>query len=562
MFWKSARNMYIVRRQGAEPMQFTLNGKTTTYSGDPELPLYDYLRNEAGLTSVKKGCSGEGICGYCTVQLDQKAALSCHTKMKDIEGGTVTTIEGWESHVQNAFADAFLEKGGVQCGYCTPGIVMQAKLLLDKNPNPTREEVVKNLNRSLCRCTGYHKIVDSILLAAEAIRERKEIPRGDSTGKVGNRLRKYNARDLVLGFRPFVGDLKRDGMQFAALKFSDHPRARVLSINASKAQKLEGVTRVFTAKDIPGDRVIGLITQDWPLMVREGEETRYIGDVLAGVVAKTEATARKAVGLIEIFYDVLDPVTDIFAAMKPEAPKVHKSGNILSDCHVKRGDIEGALKASAFVTKGRYTTQRIEHAFGEPEACLAEPWSHEGKPGVKVFSQGQGAYEDRKQIAKLLGLPEAQVNVLQIETGGGFGGKEDLSVQGHAALFAYLLKAPVKIILDRAESIRMHPKRHPFVMDYALGCDRNGKLTALKAEIFGDTGAYASVGAKVVERAVGHAAGAYIVPNVDIRGLAVYTNNLPSGAMRGFGVNQVTFAVESCVDDLCKQGGFDRWQFR
>ena len=200
----------------------------------------------------------------------------------------------------------------------------------------------------------------------------------------------------------------------------------------------------------------------------------------------------------------------------------------------------------------------IEHGFMEPEAAIAYPEDN----GITVLSQGQGIYEDRKQIAKLLGIPSNRVRVTLVPNGGGFGGKEDLSVQGHAAIMSSALGVPVKVRLTRDESIRMHPKRHPVWMEYEVGCDENGKMTFVKAKFVGDTGAYASVGMKVLERAAGHATGAYHVPVADIEALAVYTNNIPCGAMRGFGVNQAAFGLESCIDDLCVQGSFDRWQFR
>jgi CO/xanthine dehydrogenase Mo-binding subunit len=257
-------------------------------------------------------------------------------------------------------------------------------------------------------------------------------------------------------------------------------------------------------------------------------------------------------------YEVLEPLTDMLQA-EGSPILVHEKGNLLATCVIRRGgDVDGLLAASAFTASGTFRTQVIEHAFLETEAAVALP--DEG--GVRLYSQGQGIYEDRRQVASLLGLPREKVRVIQVANGGGFGGKEDLTVQGHAALFALLLQKPVRVRLDRPESIRMHPKRHPFVMEYALGCDRQGKLTALQARIIGDTGAYASVGAKVLERAAGHASGAYHVPAADIEAREVYTNNVPCGAMRGFGVNQVTFAMESCIDMLCEKGGFDRWQFR
>jgi selenium-dependent xanthine dehydrogenase len=352
--------------------------------------------------------------------------------------------------------------------------------------------------------------------------------------------------------------MKFPGMLHGALKLSDHPRAKVISINTNKAKDYPGVIRVFTSKDIPGTRYTGLIIHDWPLMIEEGEETRYVGDVLAGVVAETEKIAREAIKLVEVKYEVLAPLSDPEKSLDEDSPKIHPKGNLLSETKVYRGNVERALSDAAFLSNGTYQTQMIEHGYMEPECSIALPADN----GVEVFSQGQGIYEDRAQIAGLLNLPDDKVRVILVPNGGGFGGKEDLSVQGHAALFALLLQKPVKVLLNRDESILMHPKRHPIRMNYTLGCNKEGKLTVLKADMIGDTGAYASVGMKVLERSAGHAAGAYHIPNVDIISRAVYTNNLPCGAMRGFGVNQVTFALESCIDDLCEQGGFDRWQFR
>lgn len=539
-------------------MIFTLNGVVKEYNGDPELSLLKYLREHEHITSVKDGCSPQAACGACTVQLNDKAVLSCVIPMKKVEGGSVITTDGLDDYKQRIFTNAFVEKSGVQCGFCIPGIVMQSKVLLDKSPNPTRDEVAEALQPNLCRCTGYKKIIDSILFAAEAIRENKEISLSNPKGKIGNRYPKYSADKLVLGHSPFVADVQLDGMVYVALKLSDYPRAKVLSIDFSKAEKLDGVLRRFTAEDIPGKRFTGLIVDDWPMMIKINEETRYVGDVIAAVAAETEEIARQAVKLIEVKYEVLKPVTDPYKALKEDSPKVHPGGNLLSVTKIKRGNATETIEKSDYVSSGFYKTQMVEHGYLEPECSVARPW----EDGIEVLSQGQGVYEDRRQIAAVLGLPEKKVRVIQVPNGGGFGGKEDISVQHHAALCSYLLKKPVKITLTRDESILMHPKRHPFYMKYTLACNKNGKLTAIKADITGDTGAYASVGMKVLERAAGHATGAYTIPNADIISRAVYTNNLPCGAMRGFGVNQVTFAVESCIDDLCEQGGFDRWQFR
>ncbi|MEA3336808.1 MAG: selenium-dependent xanthine dehydrogenase [Chloroflexota bacterium] len=539
-------------------MQFELNGQHRQFDGDPELPLLTYLREVEGIVSPKDGCSPQAACGCCAVELNGKAVLSCVIKMKKVDGGQVITTEGLGEYRQSVFANAFVSQGGVQCGFCIPGIVMQSNALIVRNSDPSRADVEKALTPHICRCTGYKKIVDAVILAAEAIRNEERVPPPGGNGRIGTRQAKYRAEDLVLGRHRYVDDIRIDGMVHGALKFSDHPRARVLAINTEDARRLPGVLRIVTASDVAGDRVTGLIRQDWPLMIAAGETTRYIGDVLAGVVAGTEAIARQAVALIQVEYEVLEPVTDMHEASKAGAPAIHEGGNVLHRTAFTRGDLEKAMGEAAHVSSGIYETQRIEHGYMEPEASIAYP----DEEGLVVMSQGQGVYDDRRQIAQLLGLPEEEVRVIMVPNGGGFGGKEDLSTQGHAALMAQLTGSPVKVKLTRDESIRMHPKRHPVWMDYAVGCDADGMLTFIKARFVGDTGAYASVGMKVLERAAGHATGAYHIPVADIEAVAVYTNNIPCGAMRGFGVNQAAFALESCLDDLCQQGGFDRWQFR
>jgi aldehyde oxidoreductase len=543
-------------------VKFTLDGEHRAYEGDPDLTLSLYLRSVERNTSCKVGCSGQGACGGCTVILDGQAVLSCKTPMKRVRGKSVITPDGLEQRIQEVFARAFALKGGIQCGFCTPGMVMAARALLLHNAHPTREQIRKAIERNLCRCTGYKKIVDAIVYAARVLRGEESFPEEKISGRVGSRLAKHQAYQTVLGNIPFVSDLEEDGMLHGALRFSDHPRARILALDTVEAEDTPGVIRIVTASDIPGRRFAGLIMQDWPIMVAIGEETRYVGDIIAGVVAETEAIAREAAGKIRVTCEVLPPVTTMDQALAEDAPKIHTHGNVLSVTELQRGQPLAAIEDAAHVARGTYHTQRIEHAYMETECALAKPCDIRGREGVHVFSQGQGAYEDRRQIAWILGLPEELIRVIQVPTGGAFGGKEDLSVQGHAALFAYLLKRPVRVSLTREESLLMHPKRHPMRLNYTVACDQNGKLTAMVAEIDGDTGAYASVGMKVLERAAGHAAGAYAVPNVLLRSRAIYTNNIPGGAMRGFGVPQATFAMEGCIDDLCRQGGFDRWQFR
>jgi len=542
-------------------IELIVNGAPVTFTGDENLPLLTWLREDLNIVSAKNGCSGQGACGACLVEIDGRPALSCRTPMKKIAGKSVVTIEGFDPKIKDILAGAFVKKGAVQCGFCTPGFLTRTKILLENNKKPSREDIIKALGANLCRCTGYAKIIEAVILAAESLREGATENFADNPvdGGVGKNRPKRDAYETALGQRPFIDDMRFAEMVHGVLKFSDHPRARVLTINIEKAQNLAGVIRVFTAKDIPGDRMTGIIVQDWPLMVAEGETTRYIGDVLAGVVAKDVRTARRACELIEVEYEVLEPVTDPEEALKDEI-KVHENGNLLATTEFSRGgDIEEVLAASAFVVSGRYTTQLTEHAFLEVETSIARPLDD---GALQIYTQSQGIYEDRHAIAGILGLPKEKVVATLVPCGGAFGGKEDLTVQGHAALFCYHLRQTVKVSLSRDESIRMHVKRHPFVMDYTLGCDANGMLTGLSAHIVGDTGAYASLGGEVLNRAAGHAAGGYHVPVVEVVSKAVYTNNLPAGAMRGFGVNQVTFAMECMLDELCEKTGRDPWQFR
>jgi selenium-dependent xanthine dehydrogenase len=539
-------------------VDLTLNGKAVSVEVRPGMSLLDLLRDELGVTSVKDGCAPEGSCGACTVLIDGKAVVSCAQKAERASGRQVLTQDGIAPEERERWADGFVVSGASQCGFCSPGIVMKAEGLLAKNPSPTREEIGRALAGNLCRCTGYIKIVDAVELVARS-RQGEPIPEPDLSGRIGSRTARYQGRELALGDKPYVNDLSAPGMLHGALRFSDHPRARVLGIDADPARAHPGVIAVLLAGDVPGERVQGAITKDWPQLVAEGETTRYVGDVLAVVVAETRHAAREAAELVDVRYEVLEPVTDPFAALEPDAPLVHEGGNLLSTSVVARGDVDAALERSAHVLTETFRTQFIEHAFLEPESALAVP---QDDGTLHVSSQGQGVWEDRDQVASFLGWPEERVRVTQVANGGAFGAKEDLNVQCHAALGAVATGRPVLLTMSRAESLRFHPKRHPLTMTYTVGCDAEGRLTGIRARIVGDTGAYASVGDKVLERAAGHSCGPYRFDAVDVESKAVYTNNPPCGAMRGFGVNQVTFAIDGMLDRLAERVGIDPWEIR
>lgn len=541
-------------------LSFVLNGVPTKVEHAEGESLMHLLRERFDLISPKNGCSPMGQCGCCTVLLAGKAVVSCVIDATKAEGKEVWTLEGLTEADRAIYKEAFVWAGGLQCGFCIPGIVMRAHWMLSKTPDPSREEIAKQLGPHLCRCTGYVKILDAIELAASR-RRGAPSPAFDGSGKVGTSLPKFEGAALAMGERRFVDDLKVPGMLFGAVRLSDHPRAKVKRIDTQKARALSGVEAVITYRDVPGQRYQGLIYKDWPVFVAEGEETRYVGDMIAAVAAVDEKTAREAASLVEVDYEVLTPVVDAEAALAPGAPKLHGKGNLLSESSFKRGDVEAARARSKHVVSETFQTQFIEHLFLEPESALAVPPS-DCEPRWTLYSQGQGVFEDRRQVASAAAMREEELRVVLVTNGGAFGGKEDLSIQAQTLLLARACKRPVRLTLSREESIRVHPKRHPIKMTYTVGCDEQGRLTFVQASMLGDKGAYASVGSKVIERAAGHATSAYKVDHVEVEAKAVYTNNPPCGAMRGFGANQAAFAMESCLDMLAEKVGLDGWDIR
>jgi xanthine dehydrogenase molybdenum-binding subunit len=540
-------------------IEFSLNGKRVAMEPRAGETLMDALRGRFGVLSVKDGCKPQGQCGCCLALVDGVARVTCAWAAEKAAGKEVLTLEGVPEADRELLSRAFLVTAGLQCGFCIPGIALRAKALVDKNPEPSRDEIAKAIDGNLCRCTGYVKVLDAIEMYARGKRG-EALPEPGSDGHVGKSLARFEGGEMTLGVRPYIGDFVREGLLSGAVKLSDHPRARVKRIDTSEARALPGVVVVATAADVPGKRFYGLIENDWPGFVAEGEEVRCVGDVLAAVAAEDERTAREAAGLVEVEYEVLEPVLDPDAGLAEGAPQVNPAyPNVLSRTAFARGDTEKALADSAHVVRGTWQTQRIEHLFLEPESALCEPRA-DGR--LHLYTQGQGIFDDQRQVSAFLGIDEKDLFVELVPCGGAFGAKEDMSIQSQTALLCKLTGRPVRITLSREESIRIHPKRHPIRMHYEVGCDAEGKLTALRVRMTGDTGAYASVGAKVLERAAGHSCGPYRVPNVDVEALAVATNNPPCGAMRGFGANQASFGVEGAMDLLAKEVGIDGWEMR
>ena len=533
---------------------FDLNGATITTSGKHP-HLMGALRDELGVISPKDGCAPSGQCGCCTVLVDGRARVACQTSMERAEGAQVLTLEGFNAAERDLYATTFAAHGALQCGFCTPGILVRTKALIDrKGTKLTREEASRHLGAHLCRCTGYTKILDAVESLAAG-----EVPVAEPRGGIGTSGLRYEACDLSLGDRPFIDDMAPPGLLHATVRLADYARADVVAIDTTAAAAVEGVERVLTAADVTGELRVGLIHRDWPVFIPEGGRTSYLGDVLALVVAADRETARRAAGLVEVEYAPLKPFNDpVVAADSDEDAVWGVDGNVLSVSAYDRGDVEEALARSVHVVDEVFQTQRIEHAFLEPESTLAVPTDG----GLHVYSGGQGVWDDRDQIARVLGIDPDRITVELVSNGGAFGGKEDLSNQAQTALAAWLIGRPVRCTLSREESLLLHSKRHPIRMAYRAGCDSDGRLTALWARMIGDSGPYASVGMKVLERAAGHACGPYEVPVIDVESRAVRTNNPIGGAFRGFGANQAQFAMEGVMDRLAERVGITGWEIR
>ena len=538
-----------------DTVQFTLNG--TPVSVRPSHPhLLSALREELNVTSAKDGCSPMGQCGCCTVMIDGKVQISCTYDVGKVAGRDVITLEGVAEDERTTYANAFAACGGLQCGFCIPGIVMRAKAQVDKKgASLKRDDMARHLGAHLCRCTGYVKVLDAIEAVAQGRTVDPSLP-----GGVGTSGAKFEAAALALGDRGYIDDIRVAGMLHGAVHLTQHVRADIVALDTTRALAAPGVVAVYTASNIPGDQYVGIIYKDWPIFIGIGQRTSYAGDVLAFVVAETKQQARDAATLIDVVYEVHRPITDPVAAIDdPEVAVYRTTSNVLSTSAYARGDVVAALASSTHVVSEVFQTQRIEHAFLEPESTLAVP-TNDGR--LHVYSGGQGVWDDRDQIAAILNVPKDNVTVELVSNGGAFGGKEDMSNQGQTALAAWLLGVPVKCTFSREESFLVHAKRHPIRLAYDAGCDADGHLTAVRVRAIGDSGSYASVGMKVLERAAGHASGPYRVPNIDVEAIAVRTNNPVCGAFRGFGANQAQFAMEGVMDRLAALAGISGWEMR
>jgi CO/xanthine dehydrogenase Mo-binding subunit/aerobic-type carbon monoxide dehydrogenase small subunit (CoxS/CutS family) len=550
-------------------IEFTVNGKAVNLPPLPGEMLSSLLRERLNLTGTKIGCN-EAECGACTVILDGEPVLSCTYPAVKAHGKTVLTIEGLAETSNGSIKlhplqEAFVKHGAVQCGFCIPGQIMTSYALLEKNPSPSSQDIKHALKDTLCRCAGYPSIINAIQAAAKAVQTggTVEDPHISTSARpmkaVGNLKPRADAVAKVSGSAIFTDDLKFEAMLHARVKRAMLASAIVKNIDTSKAKALAGVRAVLTAEDIPGEHNHGLVIPDWPTMVGVNEQIRYVGDVVAIVAADTHEIASEAIDLIEVEYEKLPVVADPVQAKQPEAPLVHKSGNMLKHIKVQKGNVFEGFSEADVILEHTYFTPMHDHAFLEPE-CSITRLTPEGR--IEIYVGSQIPYSDRSSVAKALALPEDQVHVIGQLMGGGFGGKEDIAGQIHAALLTKATGKPVKLLYDRHESLIAHPKRHATQVRVKIGAKKDGTFTAVETELYGDTGAYASLGEKVMTRATTHSSGPYEVPHVKADCYAMYTNNPPAGAFRGFGVMQSAFAVESLVDALAKTLNIDPVKLR
>ncbi len=544
---------------------FTVNSKPYSIEAVAGETLSTLLRERLRLTGTKIGCE-EAECGACTVLVDGQPMMSCVYPAERADGKNITTIEGLAQRVHeemklHPLQEAFVEHGAVQCGFCIPGQIMTAYALLKRNPEPNSDDIRFALKDTLCRCAGYPSIENAILAAAQALRTGQpvqkptHIPNSIHEHKtVGHSHLRPEAVEKVTGDAVYTDDLKFEGMLYAKAKRAMIPHGFLTKLDISKAKALKGVVAVLTAEDIPAEKNHGLVIYDWPVMVGVGERVRYVGDALAIVAAESQDIADQASALIEAEFDLQPVITNAVMARQEGVPQIHEKGNLLKHIKVRKGDMDTGFGEADIVLEHTFHTPATDHAFIEPECSIAVPLA-DGR--MEIYVGSQIPYQDRTQVARVMGWPEERVRIVGQLMGGGFGGKEDVMGQIHTAMLANVTQRPVKLLFDRRESLLVHPKRHATQIRVKIGAKKNGRLVAAETELYGDTGAYASLGEKVMTRATTHSAGPYDIPHVRADCYAMYTNNPPAGAFRGFGVTQSAFAVESMMDKLAEELDLD-----
>jgi CO/xanthine dehydrogenase Mo-binding subunit/aerobic-type carbon monoxide dehydrogenase small subunit (CoxS/CutS family) len=541
-----------------QKISFILNGAQVEVRLKPRETLLKYLRGEACLKGAKNGCS-TGHCGACTVLIDGEAKKSCIVPLKQVAGKEVLTIEGLAPEGGlHPIQEAFLKTGAVQCGFCTPGMIMAAKALLDKNPAPGPQEIKTALKDNYCRCTGYVKIIEAVQLAARLLKGEKEIDSPEGAG-LGFSLPDIDGVAKVKGTLPFADDREFPGLVYGKVLWARYPHGEIVSLDVSKAKEAPGVIDVLTADDVPGRNGFGALPThpDQPILCKD--KVRFLGDAVALVIAEREEQAAAALSLIEAEYRPLPGVFSPEDALKDNAPKLHPGGNVAKHLVHEVGRVSEVKDQAYLQIQGRFETPAVEHAYLEPEAGLGVI---DDEGNFTLYAPTQFPFEVKRQLVEVLNLPEERIRVVVTPLGGGFGSKCDATVEFLLAVGAYKVRRPLKITLTREESLRVSTKRHPYVMDYEVGATKEGKLLYVDAKLLSDAGPYTNLSPRVIDQACIFSCGPYVVPNLRVEGWAVYTNNANCSAFRGFGINQAAVAIEAMIDELARKLAMDPFDMR
>ncbi len=542
-------------------VDFVLNGRAAWVETDPQKPLLRVLREDLGLTGTKQGCDLEGECGACTVIVDGAAIRSCLLPVGKIAGCSVTTIEGMGSRENpHPLQTAFLESGAVQCGYCTPGMLLSAKALLDRDPRPTSEAIVAALEGNLCRCTGYVKIIEAVQSAARGGRgETVSIDAGRDPSIVGGSSERHKGWERVSGAALFAEDISMPNLHYASVVRSPHFHARVTDLDSSPALGIPGVVRVLTASDVPGENGLGDYSIDEPLFAPVGGTVRMLGDPVALVLGVTREAAALGAKAVRVGYLPLPHTTEVVHALDPEAMPIHAAGNLLAEDSIRTGDAAAAWSEAEVVVQADYATSFQAHMAIEREAALGYI-DEAGR--IAVIGANHEPHWGRSYLARILGLPEDGIRVITPPIGGSFGGKQDIWPLAAAAVAAYHLRQPVQLAYSRREVMEAAPKRHPYACHCVIGAKRDGRLLGMKFDALINKGAYDSAGRYVPNYAVTTSVGPYRWRAVEARARSVYSNGPKAGQFRGFGTPQAAFAMECTLDELSEKLGIDPLELR
>lgn len=543
-------------------VEMKVNGKTVCRTIPPSMRLADFLRDELHLIGTKKGCNA-GECGTCSVLIDGVLKKSCLIPAVKADRCEIVTIEGIGAEGLSVIQRCFVKVGAVQCGYCTPGMVMAATSILKANRHPDRVEIRRGLGGNICRCTGYAKIIEAIELARDILNGEKSADCLESavpdTGKIiGSCVERVDARGKVTGALEYAGDMVMPRMLHICLVRSREAHAEILKLDCEKALKMPGVETVLTSADVPGEDGFGVYYHDQPVLAKG--KVRFYGEPVAAIVAETLEEAEEAAKCVEVTYKKLPVVSSVDDAAQRKAV-VHEDhpDNVVSETLVVKGDVENGFCGSDVVIEQDYATQCVEHAYLETEAGLA----YLDPDGVLVVkSSDQDITHHRTLLSKLLGRPINKIRVIMTPVGGGFGGKEDMIYQAILAIAALKTRRPVKLVFSRQDSLIGSAKRHPVRIHHKIGLSRDGRIRALEITLDADGGAYCFSTKGTVAKGAIMGAGPYEIENVKVTAKGYYTNNTPSGAMRTFGVLQPTFAIESTMDICSERLGIDPFELR